>query len=134
MSMQKRQFANPAATLWSRLVPGAPRPTRAPSSADLSEPLSERIGKYEVLSRLGGGAMGIVYKCSQPGLERPVAVKIMIAGRHASVEQILRFQRGENGVSPPCRPRHPEPMKNDRVAAMLAVAVPGDEADSTVVL
>jgi tetratricopeptide (TPR) repeat protein len=37
--------------------------------------------------------MGVVYLCSQPGLERPVAVKVMIAGRHASPDQILRFQR-----------------------------------------
>jgi serine/threonine protein kinase len=37
--------------------------------------------------------MGVVYLCSQPGLERPVAVKVMIAGRHASREQIVRFQR-----------------------------------------
>jgi serine/threonine protein kinase len=37
--------------------------------------------------------MGVVYQCSQPELDRLVAVKVMIAGRHASAEQILRFQR-----------------------------------------
>jgi tetratricopeptide (TPR) repeat protein len=37
--------------------------------------------------------MGVVYLCSQPGLDRPVAVKVMIAGRHATPDQILRFQR-----------------------------------------
>jgi serine/threonine protein kinase len=52
-----------------------------------------RIGKYAPIRELGVGAMGMVYLCSQPGLERPVAVKVMIAGRHASPEQILRFQR-----------------------------------------
>jgi serine/threonine protein kinase len=51
------------------------------------------VGKYVPRSELGVGAMGAVYLCSQPGLERPVAVKVMIAGRHASREQILRFQR-----------------------------------------
>src|SRR5262249_20213958 len=55
--------------------------------------LPPSIGKYKVLGLLGTGAMGVVYKCSQPGLERPVAVKVMIAGRHASSEQIRRFQR-----------------------------------------
>ena len=57
------------------------------------EALPEAIGKYRPIGRLGNGAMGVVYKCSQPGLERPVAVKVMIAGRHASPEQIHRFQR-----------------------------------------
>jgi serine/threonine protein kinase len=60
---------------------------------DTQDALPQAIGKYEVLGRVGVGAMGVVYKCSQPGLERPVAVKVMIAGRHASAEQIRRFQR-----------------------------------------
>jgi serine/threonine protein kinase len=37
--------------------------------------------------------MGVVYQCTQPELGRPVAVKVMISGRHATAEQILRFQR-----------------------------------------
>src|SRR4051812_48880972 len=62
-----------------------------PSDGDGSVP--PWIGKYVPIRELGVGAMGVVYLCSQPGLERPVAVKVMIAGRHASTEQILRFQR-----------------------------------------
>src|SRR5260370_1380186 len=45
------------------------------------------IGKYQVLERLGAGAMGIVYKCRQPDLDRPVAVKVMLASHHAGPEQ-----------------------------------------------
>jgi serine/threonine protein kinase len=57
------------------------------------EPLPEAIGKYRVLERLGAGAMGVVYKCCQPGLDRPVAVKVLVAAGHASGAQVLRFQR-----------------------------------------
>jgi serine/threonine protein kinase len=68
-------------------------PARRTVELENSEALPSTVGKYEPLRRLGVGAMGVVYLCSQPGLERPVAVKVMIAGRHASPEQILRFQR-----------------------------------------
>jgi serine/threonine protein kinase len=66
---------------------GAPRPGSA-----LDRPL-RAIGKYEILERVGTGAMGVLYKCRQPGLDRPVAVKVLLAARHASSEQVQRFQR-----------------------------------------
>jgi serine/threonine protein kinase len=56
------------------------------------EDLPRTIGKYEVLGRLGVGAMGVVYKCRQPDLDRPVAVKVLLAARHAP-GQVLRFRR-----------------------------------------
>src|SRR4051794_9784697 len=75
----------------------APSPLLAPGGRAPGPPppddLPRAMGKSRRLRRLGVGAMGMVYLCSQPGLERPVAVKVMIAGRHASPEQILRFQR-----------------------------------------
>jgi serine/threonine protein kinase len=89
MSSHESAFTTPDTTLWSSFTP----PTDASASSVSQEDLPESIGKYKVLRRLGTGAMGIVYQCSQPGLERLVAVKVMIAGRHASAEQILRFQR-----------------------------------------
>jgi predicted Ser/Thr protein kinase/tetratricopeptide (TPR) repeat protein len=93
MSTHKSPFASPAAAFWGRLPAGCSSSTRRAAAEQPAEPLPEAIGKYKVLQRLGGGAMGVVYQCSQPGLDRPVAVKVMIAGRHASNEQILRFQR-----------------------------------------
>jgi predicted Ser/Thr protein kinase len=92
MSTDQSWLINPSGTVWSNLAPhagsGSPR-----LFAEPAEKLPEAVGKYQVRGLLGTGAMGIVYKCSQPGLDRPVAVKVMIAGRHASSEQIVRFQR-----------------------------------------
>jgi serine/threonine protein kinase len=39
--------------------------------------LPTQVGKYEVVAVLGSGAMGVVYKCRQPDLNRFVAVKVL---------------------------------------------------------
>jgi serine/threonine-protein kinase len=57
------------------------------------------IGKFTVLARLGAGGMGVVYKCSQPDLDRPVAVKVVRLRPQAEVEQMLRFQREVRAAS-----------------------------------
>src|SRR3954467_12732144 len=35
------------------------------------------IGKYQIIGRLGEGAMGVVYRALDPVINRPVAIKIM---------------------------------------------------------
>ncbi len=40
-------------------------------------PLPERIGGFRILSRLGGGGMGVVFLAEQVGLQREVALKLV---------------------------------------------------------
>ena len=52
-----------------------------------------RIGKYEVVERIGQGAMGEVYKARDPVLNRFVAIKTMTGVLTADDELVERFRR-----------------------------------------
>lgn len=62
-----------------------------------------RIGAYEVLGRLGHGGMAVVYLARQPGLGRPVALKVIRPDGPASADA-QRFSREAATVA---RMHHP---------------------------
>ena len=62
------------------------------------------VAGYEILGVLGRGGMGVVYRARQVKANRTVALKMILASRHASEEHRLRFQIEAEAVA---RLQHP---------------------------
>ena len=58
-----------------------------------------RIPGYDVEALLGRGGMGVVYKARHRRLDRPVALKMLIAGAYAGPPERERFRREAEAVA-----------------------------------
>src|SRR5471032_384983 len=58
-----------------------------------------RLGPYEIVSSLGVGGMGEVYRATDTRLERVVAIKVLTDGVTASPQILERFQREARAAS-----------------------------------
>jgi serine/threonine protein kinase len=79
------------------------------------EPVERVVGEFELLSRLGQGGMGVVYRAWQPSLGRQVALKCLLRGGDPKAE--ARFAREIRALA---RVEHPGVVK---------VFTSGSEAD-----
>ena len=79
---------------------GTPAPSETTRSATRRGPrLPARLGPYELGEEIGHGGMGVVLRARHQSLGAPCAIKVMIAGEHASPESIARFQREAAAVA-----------------------------------
>jgi len=58
-----------------------------------------RLGPYEILSPLGSGGMGEVYRARDPRLGREVAVKVLPAAVSADPDRLRRFEQEARAAS-----------------------------------
>src|SRR5512142_1027913 len=58
-----------------------------------------RLGPYEILSAIGAGGMGEVYKARDTRLDRTVAIKVLPARLSTSAESRHRFEREAKTIS-----------------------------------
>jgi eukaryotic-like serine/threonine-protein kinase len=58
-----------------------------------------RLGSFEVLSRIGAGGMGEVWRARDTRLDRTVAIKVLPSAATPTVEQRQRFEREARAIS-----------------------------------
>ncbi len=59
----------------------------------------DRLGPYEILSKLGAGGMGELYRARDPRLGREIAIKILDDESAAKKDRLRRFEEEARAAS-----------------------------------
>jgi serine/threonine protein kinase/WD40 repeat protein len=103
-----RQSVRSTRNLGSDVTPNSYYPATATCKAPLppaGDFTAVRIAGYQVLGELGRGGMSVVYKARQRRPSRLVALKMILAGAHASAERRARFLSEADAIA---KLRHPQ--------------------------
>lgn len=73
-------------------LPPPPTSQSAAVATQVASPPLRTVAGFELLNEVGRGGMGIVYRARQLSLNRIVALKMILAGEHASQRDLVRFQ------------------------------------------
>lgn len=79
-----------------------------------------RLGRYEILSLLGEGGMGEVYRARDTQLRREVAVKVVPSSFSGNDERLSRFESGVCAHTAAANTKHPKATRQRRDVTRLA--------------
>lgn len=85
------------------VFPSGTTRSRKATLRDLSTKLPQLPG-YVVESVVGSGGMGVVYRARHLTLNRPVAIKMLLAGGYAAQHELERFKREAESIAAICHP------------------------------